>query len=514
MPWSHLASLPFSIRCGIERETLRATPRGQLALTPHPRELGSKLTHPFITTDFCEAQIELITPVATSVNDSLQTLAAIHQFVWSQLQDEVLWPSSMPCDLPADDRIPLAEYGVSNSGLAKHTYRNGLGLRYGRSMQTICAVHYNVSFGEDFFESLAKIEGKDNTAAYRSGRYFDLMRNFRRVSWLVVYLFGASPAVANSFVLGRAHNFSTLDDSTLYLPYATSLRSGGLGYQSDVQASQLQVCYNSLQDYVDEIARGITTPWPPYARPNGTVAAQLNENILQSEAEFYSSIRAKRVPRDNEPGLQAIQRDGVEYIEVRLLDVDPESPIGVSESTLAFMNTLLTWCLLSESPRHNELLCTEVGTNLARTVVEGRIPDFKLQDNGKERRLQEWGFSILTQMAPIANWIDGDTPGFATRSLAEQQAKVADPDNTPSARQLARLKETGQSLTSYCLALAENHHRELGSNPMSSSDTSYYASLADESHAGQAAVEARPQGPFDEHLADVNRAYLNLRTRT
>ena len=225
----------LGIRRGVEKESLRVTAQGALAQTPHPLVLGSALTHPHITTDFSESQVELVTGVHPTAQACLQELQEVHQFTEQAIGEEMLWVSSMPCCLPEDDAIPLGQYGNSNVGLAKNVYRTGLGHRYGRRMQTISGIHYNWSLPE-----------------VSSDAYFSLIRNFRRHAFLLLYLFGASPAVNSSFVAGRQHPLQTLSEDTLYLPYATSLRMGRLGYQSDAQAS-LAVSYNGLQGYGDSL---------------------------------------------------------------------------------------------------------------------------------------------------------------------------------------------------------------------------------------------------------------------
>src|SRR6187431_562001 len=197
----------LGIRRGIEKESLRALPTGTLALTPHPLALGSALTHPHITTDFSESQLELITGVHPDADGCLEELTAIHQAVIRALGDELLWASSMPCNLPADEAIPIGRYGTSNVGRAKSVYRMGLSYRYGRRMQTISGIHYNWS-----------MPGVGNEG------YFALIRNFRRYSFLLLYLFGASPAVCSSFVAGHEHRLEALGPHTLHLPQATSLR--------------------------------------------------------------------------------------------------------------------------------------------------------------------------------------------------------------------------------------------------------------------------------------------------
>ena len=227
------------LRRGIEKESLRVSPDGALSPNPHPSALGSTLMHPHITTDFSEAQLELITGVHTSVEACLAELEDIHRFVYHNLDDEMLWPSSMPCLMGNDNDVPIGQYGHSNIGQAKTVYRRGLGLRYGRLMQTISGIHYNFSAPDALWE---RVDITSQAAV--TDAYFGLIRNFRRWSWLLIYLFGASPAVCKSFTRNLAHNLQTHDEGSQFLPYATSLRMGPLGYQSSAQ-SALHISYNS-----------------------------------------------------------------------------------------------------------------------------------------------------------------------------------------------------------------------------------------------------------------------------
>jgi glutamate--cysteine ligase len=222
------------IHRGIEKESLRVRPDGMLSDRPHPQGLGSALTHPHITTDFSESQPELITGVHRDIGACLQQLTEIHQIVYRNIGDEILWGASMPCGLPDDDSIPIGRYGVSNVGTAKTVYRQGLANRYGRRMQTISGIHYNFSLPEEAWPQLQRADGRSGPGQdYQTEVYFALIRNFRRHSWLLLYLFGASPAVCGSFVEDRLHGLEALKPGVMYLPYATSLRMGPLGYQSD-----------------------------------------------------------------------------------------------------------------------------------------------------------------------------------------------------------------------------------------------------------------------------------------
>jgi len=190
---------------GVERESLRVTPGGLIATTPHPRALGSALTNEHITTDYSEALIELVTPPFPHTWELVQYLVDLHQFVYLNLpEDELLWATSMPCAIQGDESIPIAQYGRSNVGQMKTVYRRGLGARYGRVMQAISGVHFNYSFPDQFWPVLEDVvQGKATDQAFRSEIYFALLRNYRRHGWIVLYLFGNSPAICPSFLQGR-----------------------------------------------------------------------------------------------------------------------------------------------------------------------------------------------------------------------------------------------------------------------------------------------------------------------
>ena len=534
---------PITFNRGMERETLRVTPSGDLALTGHPAFLGSKLTHPLITTDFCEAQPELITGIHASAKAALDELLDVHGFVSQGLTDELLWAASMPCHLPDDARIPLADYGTSNLGRLKKTYRNGLGLRYGRAMQTICAVHYNFSMADETLDAFRKLEtpvavkrnacgwwlwlvkrlwpvasemsvAGESQQDYRTRRYFDLMRNFRHWSWLLTWLFGASPAVCRSFAEGKEHQLEPLDDDTLHLPFATSLRSGNLGYKSDLQSSHIDICYNDLGNYVGELARAICKTHPEYERAGrgpatDDVPRQANASILQSEAEFYSSVRAKRTAPPGTNALQFMKDKGVEYIEVRLLDLDPYQPLGIGKQAIDFIDTFLVACFLLPSPPHDAQLCKAVAANLNIAATRGRDPDATLDDRGQPRLLKDWGTEILNGLTPIAKALDEISGGLGyTDALVTQQHKMIDPDLTPSAKMLNDMRGSGKSFLQFALDKSVEHRNLLIAGRLR--NEAHLNQLAEDSVAKHAAVEAQAAKPFDEYLRDHQAGYEAL----
>ncbi len=478
-------SILKGIRRGIEKESLRVRPDGSLALTPHPGALGSALTHTHITTDFSEAQLELITAPHPSPEACLDELQRIHQVVYRAIGEELLWCASMPCQLPADDGIPIGRYGTANVGRAKTVYRTGLAHRYGRRMQTISGIHYNWSLPEA-----------------TSAEYFALIRNFRRHSWLVLYLFGASPALCSTFVAGREHELHELAPGTLYLPHATSLRMGRLGYQSDAQAT-LAVSYNSLESYAASLHDALTRPYPPYEAigiHDGDDYRQLATSLLQIENEFYGTIRPKRTIRPGERPLHALRERGVEYVEVRLMDLDPFVPVAITAATMRFLDVFLLHCLLAESPPDTPDEIAAIQRNQQRVATRGREPGLKLGRGSQEVSLFEWGGQLLVECEPLAAALDvAHGGGTAHRvALAAAVAALKQPDSTPSARVLeVTAREYGKSYVRFVLALSHLHARHLRALPLSADVGAKFARLAEESLAAQRRIEAADTVPFE-----------------
>ena len=463
------------------------TPAGALALTPHPPALGSALTHPQITTDFSESQLELITGVHPSAQACLEELERIHQFVYRNIGDEILWCASMPCGLPADDAIPIGRYGSSNSGRLKTVYRNGLAWRYGRRMQAISGIHYNFS-----------LPGMTNES------YFALIRNFRRISWLPIYLFGASPAVCSSFVAGRNHELKPLGDSSFYLPHATSLRMGRLGYQSDAQSS-LHVSYNSLASYGASLYEALTVPYPPYEKIGIRGAdgeyRQLATSLLQIENEFYTTIRAKRRTKRGERPLHALRERGVEYIEVRLMDLDPFAPLGITAPTMRALDLLLLHCHLTGSPDDTPRELAAIARNKLAAAQRGREPGLLLERGAEKVTLAAWGSEVLRGCEPIAAALDAALGGAAYRdALAEALAVMRDPDTAPSAKVLhAMARNHGNAYVRFVLALSLLHQGSLRNSPVPLDAARRMAQLAADSIKEQEKIEASDSVDFETY---------------
>lgn len=478
---------------GIERECLRVTGEGRLAQTPHPEALGAALTNEQITTDYSESLLEFITPALANPADTLESLDKIHRFAYSKLGSEYIWSPSMPCPLPAEADIPIAYYGTSNIGKLKYVYRQGLALRYGKTMQCIAGIHYNFSLPEAIWPVLkqdAKFEGDDRD--FQSESYIGLIRNFRRYSWLLMYLFGASPALDASFLRGRSHQLEQFDAETLYLPYATSLRMSDLGYQSNAQAD-LTPCYNDLLTYTDSLRRAVATPYAPYVEI-GTHKdgewIQLNTNVLQIENEYYSTIRPKRVTYSGERPIQALVARGVQYVEVRCLDINPFLPVGIDLQQSRFIDAFILYCALHDSPQLANNECGNASTNFLTVVKEGRRPGLQLNRNDTTIDLKVWANEMLDTIKPICELLDASQgTDQHVKSLDVQRAKVADASLTPSAQVLAAMTENKEGFTAFSLRQSRVHAEHFRSNPLSAEDQTQFESKARESLAQQAELE-------------------------
>ena len=492
------------IRRGVEKESLRVRPDGMLADTPHPAGLGAALTHPHITTDFSESQLELITGIHADVDACLAQLTEIHQFVCQHVGDELLWCPSMPCGLPADDDIPLGQYGRSNLGRAKTVYRNGLAHRYGRRMQTISGVHYNFSMPEAAWPILQRADASGGSViAYQTDAYFHLIRNFKRHSWLLLYLYGASPTVCRSFVAGRAHGLRELNAGTLFLPGATSLRMGPLGYQSDAQAS-LAVSFNSLRSYAESLNGALTKPYPPYQAiglRDGDDYRQLGTTLLQIENEFYGTIRPKPRFRSGERPLYALGERGVEYVEVRCMDNDPFCPIGIAADTMRFLDMFLLHCLLSDSPPDTPEEIAAISRNQHDVAERGRDADIRLHRRGQESGLAEWGTDLLGEFQPIAAALDTAHRTSAYRdSLSAAAAALRDSSATRSARMLAEIELThDKSYVAFALTQSLRHRHTLQDLPLPAEVKARYARMAEDSLTAQRKIEAADSIPFETY---------------
>lgn len=502
-------SLLTGIIKGIERETLRCNKDGSLAVSKHPPSLGKSLTHKYITTDYSEALLELITPTFNNTNKLINFLRKLHYFVDSNIEGNLTWPTSVPMKLPEDSLIPIAQYGSSNQAKMKYIYREGLAKRYGKKMQMIAGVHYNISFPSEFWQHLVDF-WNIKTAEPENYGYFVTMRNFQKYSWLLVYLFGASPIMHKSFINTKNHDFKKLDNEFVYLENATSLRMSDYGYHASSQQSIL-ISYNNLENYIGNLREAIKKTYEPYAKigvmKNG-VFQQLNDSLLQIENEFYNIIRPKRTCHYTEPQLSGLKKYGVEYIEVRCLDCNPFSAIGIDKKTILFLDVFLLFCALGD----NSLLSPEeiqiYNDNFQRVLYQGRDPKLDLVLNNAKVNIRSWSLDIIEALYPIAEALDiqNNTQEYSF-AVDEQKQKILYPELTASARILNNARQSDMKYNDYILDLAKKHQQEIKKLPLDKSMMLFFEKSVADSIIKYKNVKCAKQVNFSKYIKEYFKQY-------
>ena len=429
---------------GLEKESLRVSPSGQLSLSPHPQAFGDKINNPHITVDFSESQVELITPVLQSIEETHDFLCRLHSFVEESIGDEMLWPMSMPGSLPSEDQIPLADYGDHEKGREKEIYRSGLALRYGKKMQMISGIHYNFSFSDSFWEFLhGKIGQENDLRSFKDEMYLNLTRNFLKFRWLLIYLFGASPLgteaymseflTKNECVCDKAGCKRTFENP---VQFATSLRMSRFGYENSYQ-DLLKVSYNSLESYIGEIRRALGQEIDQYTDlgifKNGE-QVQMNGNLLQSENEYYAPVRLKRIPKKNKSMLAELAEDGIEYLEFRIFDLDPFQRTGISLQQMYFIHVFLLYCCLNRLEDLTQDDMNRFSDNAQLAALFGRSEQLKLMLDDKNKvSIRGWSQELFGQLRDIATLLDshGSSDKFQ-KSVAEQARKLENIEFLPS----------------------------------------------------------------------------------
>jgi len=491
---------------GLEKESLRVAEDGAISQTEHPAALGSALTNPAITTDFSEALIELITPPCESVKDALSYLDDIQKFVYSKLDNETLWATSMPCVVRDSSSIPIAQYGTSNIGTMKTVYRRGLGYRYGRTMQVLAGVHFNYSFSDSFWDLYQGLQGNTETRQdFISNQYMGLVRNMLRYGWMIPYLFGASPAVCKSFLHGKPTMLSEFNEHTFYEPYATSLRMGDIGYtNAQEDMAGIKADYSSIDAYVKSLQCAIEKPFAAYddigVKVDGEYR-QLNANILQIENEYYSTVRPKQIIQKDEKPTTALRKRGVAYVEIRSLDVNAFEPLGVNEEQLYFLEIFLLFCLLQDSPVLNQMEMNEIDMNLIQVAHTGRQPELKLSRHDQAVSLKDWALELCQAMQELAGLLDeiNHTDTYS-KSLAAQIECIYDSSKTPSARMLREMRDHKEGFFHFAQRKSLQYLDYFKSRPLSPERQQFFEALSRESLARQLEIERSDTLSFDEYL--------------
>jgi glutamate--cysteine ligase len=493
---------------GIEKESLRITREGAISQLPHPRRLGAALTHPHITTDYSEALLELITPALPDGNEMLGFLTHLHQYVCANLGDELLLAGSMPIGDLRDPAIPIAEYGSSNVGRMKHIYRQGLSYRYGRCMQVIAGIHFNYSLPEPFWPQYQhSMKHAGDLRSFTTQAYMRMIRNLQRYGWLILYLSGSSPAVGKSFVDSRNSLYSgtlqQFDETSYYKPFATSLRMSEIGYLNPVQ-SMFHVSFNSLDEYIRDLGRATTIPYLGYERIGAKVGdqyRQLNTHFLQIENEYYTSVRPKQPAQSGERPLQALGSRGIQYVEIRSVDVDMFEPAGIAIETTRFLEALGLFCLFQPNAGHDLKQHDEISHNALSVANRGREPGLKLLNDGREIPLQQWALRLCEQMREICEILDnGNADKPYTRALHRQIEAIRHPELTASARVLAAMRAQKMSITELVLQKSLEYTRYFQDAALDAAVGRSFDLHVAASLAQQDQLDATDEIPLNEYL--------------
>ena len=394
------------IKRGIEKEFFRVDKKGFISKKSHPKSLGSALKNKYITTDFSEAQVELVTPTFEDVDKLYDFLYSLHVFVANNLEDgEMLWPFSMPPKIKDESEINIGYYHQSGDGLLKHVYRKGLKVRYGATMQCVSGMHYNFSINQNSFSALFNSTDQKTI----NDAYLGLIRNFKRIFWFVLSEFGQTNVVDKSFVKNRSHNLGELNKNDLYLENATSLRMSEIGYQSEAQKS-LDIKYNSLSGFLQKIKNAITIPFEDYKKKglidsNGEYH-QISDGVIQIENEYYDSIRPKRSASNNLRPYDLLKDFGIEYLEIRGVDISPSDITGMSKHHIRFLDLILIYCLISPSPKMTSEEKSEIDANEKVSIYEGKNKNSKINIDGNKVSIKSARKDMLENLKNIADFMN------------------------------------------------------------------------------------------------------------
>ncbi|WP_407392341.1 glutamate--cysteine ligase [Methanobrevibacter sp.] len=401
---------------GIEWESLRAKGEGELSLTPHPEVFGDKLTNPLITTDFSESQIEIITPTFDTIDEAFNTFSLLADLVNSSLpEDEYLWFQSIPCILPYWDQIPIAQY--SEEGISSQKYREDLAKKYGVKKQMISGVHFNFSFSDEFLRKVYSMGDDDlSFKEFKDGIYLKIARNYLRYCWLIIYLTGCSIGSHKTFSNDCLHLMDAKDDyGSYYSTRGPSFRNASCGYKN------LKELYPSY-DTVEEFTRDVN--------------AFIENGDLSEAKELYTQIRLK--PKNPKDLLNSLKNDGIEYIEIRTLDINPFYQCGLVEHDMKFLHLFLIYMLVKSESDYADWQ-REAKLNEENTAEKAYVDSMRLLRDGREVTLKSWAAEIINEMYGMCEVLGIDEG----RTLNLMLNRISNPDLTYGKRLLRLIEEQG-----------------------------------------------------------------------
>ncbi|RAP53563.1 MAG: glutamate--cysteine ligase [Methanosphaera sp. rholeuAM130] len=416
---------------GIEWESLRAKGQGELSLTPHPRIFGDKLHNPFVTTDFSESQIEIITPPFDSIDEVYDNFLLLSDLVNTSLpEDEYLWSQSIPCILPSQDQIPIAQY--SGDGKSSQKYREGLAKKYGVKKQMISGVHFNFSFSNDLLRKLYLLDEEDLTFKdFKDNVYLKVVRNYMKYCWLIIYLTGCSNGFHESFTNDCIGLMDGNDgDGGYYSTEGLSFRNSSCGYKN---ITELYPSYDSVEEFVNDV-RGF-----------------VEEKLLSEAKELYSQIRLKaKNPTDL---LNSLKNDGIEYLEIRTLDINPFYQSGIAKYDMKFLHLFLIYMLIKEESNYSNWQ-KEAKINEDNTAQRAYQKSMRLLKDGQEVTLESWALEIINEMYEMCEVLGIDERDTLDLMLD----RVENHDLTYSQKMLKLIEENGFIDTQVQLSRNNKHN--------------------------------------------------------
>ncbi|EOU1595095.1 bifunctional glutamate--cysteine ligase GshA/glutathione synthetase GshB [Clostridium perfringens] len=403
---------------GLEKENVRVTERGNLALTPHPKAFGDREKNAYIKTDFSESQLEMVTPVCNTLEEVYSFICNLNKVVSLEIMKngEFLWPQSNPPILPREEEIPIAKLSNREDEL----YRENLSYKYGKKKQVISGIHYNFSFKEEFIKLLYKeLKVEKDFREFKDDIYLRMARNFQKYHWLLIYLTGASPVFHESYIEEIKEEGEILGEDSYYIKDDTSLRNSSYGYKNK---KDYYVSYNSIGEYASDIKNLV------------------KDKEIQSIKEYYNPIRLKSL--GSEDMLESLLNKGIDYLEVRLLDLDPLSIQGVSKETLYLVHLFMIYTLLKENKEITYKDQEEFFKNHDMVALKGRNEEAVIHENGVPVLLKDKGREILSEMDEIVEILFSNNEEFKN-VIKRALEKINNPHDIISEKLIKDIKEKG-----------------------------------------------------------------------
>jgi glutamate--cysteine ligase len=375
---------------GLEKESLRVTPEGYFAHTPHPFP-----NNDHIVRDFCENQTEINTPVFPSAQAAVNALAEYNQEIQEQLsvqpQRELLWPFSNPPLIQNEADVPVAQFAGGRA--SKTSYREYLSDRYGRYKMALCGIHVNFSFADELLEADFAASGEDDFTEYKNQLYVNLAEQLAAYGWILTAVTAASPLTDSSYV-EKGHlggdNFGGM----------ASVRCSELGYWNFFAPL---FDYSNIRSYADSIQHYV------------------DEGMLAFPTELYYPIRLKPAGLNR---LNVLRDQGVNHIELRMFDLNPLAPAGVDVRDVQFAQLLMVW-LLCRPVKHLSHKAQVQAVQNFKNAAHYDLKTVKIVLPGEEATpVADAALSLLAQMKGFYRFF----PAGVREVLIFEEAKFLDPE--------------------------------------------------------------------------------------